>query len=76
MDLVLGKRFRDESDHDSSQNIIFPERISFQDKGFVTDRVVGKRFCDGSRFGEQVSRRISRWGTGFVTDLMLGEEVL
>ena len=52
-DLVLGKRFRDESDHDSSQNIV-PERISVQDKGFVTDLVLGKRFCDGSRFGEQV----------------------
>ena len=75
-DLVLGKRFRDESDHDSSQNIIFPERISFQDKGFVTDLVLGKRLRDGSQFGEQVSWRISRWGTGFVTDLILGEEVV
>ena len=53
-DLVLGKRIHDESDHDSSQNIVVPERISLQDKGFVTDLMLGNRFCDGSHFGKQV----------------------
>ena len=70
-DLVLGKRFRDESDHDSSQNIIFPEQISFQDKGFVTDFILKTAFCDRYQFEGQDLRRILLRETGFVTNITM-----